>query len=173
MSVVAEVVTEETYDSVFVLDKRGSIRGKSALSEQNGRKLSYITVFGNSQDEALYFFLNNINGTLPANRNFNFVPDMIMGTIKEPVKLAVSNENEMTVYPNMFSREFNLQFHAQREQETEINFVDRVGRTVYTAPASIRKGYNQIEVQPDVPGGLYILSIVVDGQKRTFKVVKK
>lgn len=174
MNVLAEVVTDEVYDSVIVTDNRGTIRGKSAVIERDGRRLSYLTVFGNSHEEGtLYFSLSNASGIVQANLSFNFTPDMIMGTVKEPVKLRVSRESGVAVYPNVFTNALQLQLNAQREQDTEITFVDMVGHLVYTVPATLRKGHNQIEIQPDVPGGLYILRIVVDGQKRTVKVIKQ
>jgi hypothetical protein len=174
MNVLAEVVADKVYDSVIVTDNRGTIRGKSGVMERDGRRFSYLTVFGNSrEEETLYFSLSNASGIVQANRNFNFTPDMIMGTVKEPVKLMVSGESGIAAYPNVFTNALQLQFNAQREQDTEITFVDMVGHVVYTVPTTLRKGHNQIEVQPDVPGGLYILSIVVDGQKRAFKVIKQ
>lgn len=174
MNVVAEVIAEEHYDSILVTDKNGTIRGKSSIVERNGRQFSYLTVFGNSQgEETFYFSLANTNGNAPTNRNFNFIPDMVMGTIKEPVKLMLSNENGIAVYPNVFSNEVNLQFNAQHEQDIEIALIDMVGHIAYMTPALARKGHNHIEVQPNVPDGLYLLSIAVDGQKRTFKVIKK
>lgn len=174
MNIVGEVVGDGEYDSVFVMDKQGVIRGKSELVKHNGKRLSYITVFGNSgEEETLFFWLSNNHSTVPADKNFNFSPDMIMGNIQEPVKLSASSEFVMTVYPNMFSNELILQFHAQREQQTEIKLLDRVGRVVYAAPVSINKGHNRIEVHPDVDSGLYILTTVVDGQKQTFKVIRK
>lgn len=95
MNVVAEVITEERYDSILVTDKKGTIRGKSSIFERTGRQYSYITVFGNSHgEETLYFSLANAKGSVPANRNFNFIPDMVMGTVKEPVKLMLGGENK-------------------------------------------------------------------------------
>lgn len=173
MNVIAEVMSAETYDSVFVTDMRGIIRGKAAVHEENGRRLGYITVFGKSQDdETLYFSLSNTELTVPTNRSFSFTPDVIMGTFREPVKLTPATDGEMTVYPNAFSGEINVRFYARDEQETEIILIDNAGRTANATPVQVAKGYNLIQIQPDVPSGFYLLTVVVDGQKRTFKIVK-
>lgn len=173
MNIVAEVVADETYDSVIVTDRQGAIRGKATLAEVNGKKLAYLTVFGDSYgDETLYFSLTNVEASVMADVNFNFIPDMVMGTMKEPVKLMIGEEDAFEVFPNVFSKEISVQFNAQRGQETQINLLDNVGHVVYARSVSLRKGFNRMEVYPDVPGGLYILSVVVDGKRRSFKVIK-
>jgi hypothetical protein len=173
MSIVAEVVAEETYDTVWVFDHKGTLRGKSAIVENGGRRLSYITVFGNSEPEDnLVFYLGNGNYREATSQGFFFTPDLLMGTMNKPVILN-GTENLFTVYPNAFTSALHLTFNAMHAQETEIVLLDVLGHDVYRHSHTVVKGSNEIRLEPNVPNGLYLLTTTIDGSKHTLKVIKK
>lgn len=173
MSVVAEVDAATAYDSVWVVDTRGRVRGKSAITTIDGRALSYLTVFGNEADtESLRFFLGSDGSQVSASGSFRFTPDQVLGTVRDPYPLRTS-EGKIDIYPNTFLKEIRIQFNAERAQGVAVRLRDIVGNEVYVRPHAVRQGYNEIVVAPEVKAGLYMLTLTLDGRKYSWKVIKK
>jgi concanavalin A-like lectin/glucanase superfamily protein len=173
LNVVAEVLSDEPFTTVWVIDNHGILRGKSKIKDVDGRKLSYITVFGEGQSaEELVFYLGSEQTKIATSTSFNFSPNMLLGTVKDPVILELI-DNGFTIYPNAFTKDIRLQFNTKQNQKADVVLMDALGKVVYRKTYPVVEGFNELIVEPNVPQGLYILSVVIDEEKNTFKVVKK
>jgi hypothetical protein len=173
MNIVAEITSEQIYDSVWVVDNQGVVRGKAEVIESDGRRLSYITVFGNNNvSEDLGFYLGVNDATARAAEVVRFTFDKVIGTVQQPLLLSLE-ENSFSVYPNAFEKEFHLSVNATKEQETEIRLLDVTGHVVYKMSHLMTTGLNKLVLQPHVPKGLYVLTVILDGRRITRKMVKE
>ena len=172
MNVVAEIISEEAYDTVWVVDSEGTVRGKSSVISFEGRLLSYITVFGNEESsKELMFQISKGASKKPTSVNFNFSPDVVLGTINDPVILGeeIAKSN---VYPNPFTDHLNIGINADETGKAEITIANLTGNQVYKSEIELRSGYNRISVSPAIPAGVYFLTVIVDGQKKFWKIIK-
>src|SRR5690606_36816060 len=148
----------EPYDSVWVVDRQGRVRGKSAITDMNGTRLTYITVFGNGEGmEDLRFFFGNDGYRMATSGILWFTPDRVLGTVTEPYQLGMA-ESSIDVFPNEFSAEIRIRFNAQYEQNTTVRLRDIVGHEVYKEVRSVHTGYNELIVVPRAADALYMLT---------------
>lgn len=173
MNVVAEIDGHGVYDTVWVMNQHGEVRGSAPVLESGRRKISFITIYGNAQEqEQLRFYLGNERRRIATAESTVFVPDKIMGTVNKPVLLSVA-EHQFAVYPNTFTGSFRLEFNAVYEQRTSVVLMDVLGHEVYSNTLSVVPGSNSHTIEADVPEGLYVLNVVVDGAKHTWKLIRK
>lgn len=173
MNVVTEVLANEDYNAVWAIDRVGNARGRSEIIDIQGRKLGFMTIFGNNDSEDdLLFFLENQENKLATSVNFTFSPNNMLGTINQPILLEVA-KGKFSVYPNAFTKDIHLRFNAINEQEAEVRLFNVLGHEVYRKSHNINKGSNEWIINPDVPKGLYVLSLTLDYKKITRKVIRK
>ena len=173
MSIVAEINSEVAFDEVWVTDRNGKVRGKAVVETSEGRKLSYITVFGNMESsDDLSVMLVNQDFKVGTGLSLNFSPDTILGTFQHPVMLQ-PERNRLTVYPNPFDAEFRISVDVEESQECQVMLMNVIGQEVYRRQYSLQKGINELHISPVGTSGVYILTVTIDGDKKTWKVVKK
>jgi hypothetical protein len=171
MNIVAEISTDESYDTLFAMDARGIERGRAPVVDYDGRKISFITLFGEAVPDDLRFYLSNADVTMSTSAHVTFVPDMIMGTLREPFMLHLA-ENGVAVYPNTFARSLHLEFNALNAQKTTVALTDMLGNELYSESIDIVKGLNRRTIEPEVPEGMYVLSVLIEGKRHTWKVIR-
>jgi hypothetical protein len=175
LNVIAEVIVDKDtpYDSVWVIDEMGIVRGKSDIRiDEQGRKLSYMTVFGNNiGTEELTVYLVNETSKLATSSRISFSPNLILGTLKDPFVIDLTG-NKFSLYPNKFTTELNLVFNALSKQEAEVILVDVLGHEVYRQLYSVEMGANHLRIEPNLQDGLYLLTIIYDDQRIIHKVLR-
>jgi hypothetical protein len=175
LNVIAEVIVDKDtpYDSVWVIDEMGIVRGKSDIRmDEQGRKISFITVFGdNNGTEELTFYLVNETSRLATSKKITFSPNLILGTLKEPFIIDLTG-NQFNLYPNSFTSELNLVFNALDKQQAEVVLVDVLGHEVYRQFHSVEVGANHLHIKPNIQHGLYLLTIIYDDQRIIHKVLR-
>ncbi len=173
LSVVAEIVSDEPFTTVWVLDSKGKIRGKSEIMRMDGKNLSFITIYGdNRPTDQLFFYLGDEISKIATSTSIKFTANMLLGTVKNPVLLSVEDVG-ISVYPNAFSNNLKVQFSANFKQTADIVLLDATGKEMYRNSYEAVEGYNELSVEPNVPPGLYLLSVNINEKKEVFKVIKK
>jgi hypothetical protein len=173
MNIVAEIVSEEDFDTVWVTDPEGRIRGKSVIVNLDSRRISYITVFGNAaSDRNLLFELGTEESKTTTGVHVKFTPNAILGTVNNPVLLGMA-DRKTEVFPNPFSDKINIRIIAEKEQTKELILSNLVGNQVYQKAIELKAGENNFTVSPNIPAGVYFLKILMDDQKQVWKVIKR
>jgi hypothetical protein len=148
------------------------VRGKAPVVDYDGRKISFITLFGEAVPDDLRFYISNADVTMATSAHVTFVPDMTLGTLRQPFVLHLS-ENGAAVYPNTFTRSLHLEFNASNAQKTTVVLTDMLGNEVYSQTIDIIKGLNRRTIEPEAPEGMYVLSVLIEGKRHTWKVIRR
>ena len=173
LSVVAEIISDEPFTTVWVLDSKGKIRGKSEIKKMDGKNLSFITIYGdNRPTDQLFFYLGDEISKIATSTSIQFTANMLLGTVKSPVLLSVEDVG-ISVYPNAFSNNLKVQFSANYKQTADVVLLDATGKEMYRNSYEAVEGFNELSVEPNVPPGLYLLSVNINDKKEVFKVIKK
>ncbi len=173
MSVVAEVDPTLAYDSIWVMNIKGELRGKASVERTGSKIISYITIFGNAREqEQLRFYLGSNSPSDIATEKLVFTPDEVLGTRQDPYQLNIS-ETQPSLYPNTFTKGFRLEFHAKQPQTIALSITDAIGHEIIRKTFSVNIGFNSQTIEPEIPEGMYVVTFTVDGKKFTRKVVKK
>lgn len=117
MNIVAEIVADETYDVIAAVDKNGVVRGRSSIADVNGKRVSFLTLFSNDNEE-LQFVFQNSEGDIYTNKSLVFGPNQVLGTLKNPFQInlkALSTDSfdasSFAIYPNPFNDEIRIDFN--------------------------------------------------------------
>jgi len=172
LNIVAQVM-ETGYSRVIAMNSKGELRGQALIEELSGKQYAFLTVFGQgNKQERIKLYLAGKDGVSATTTAFAFAADQVMGTLADPLLLE-SASIDVAVYPNAFTDKLNIELSAYTGQEAAISLTDALGRVRMLDSVPLAKGWNKLELRPQVPKGLYVLTIVVDGQRQTIKVVKK
>ncbi len=173
LNVVAEIISDEPFTTVWILDSKGKIRGKSEIKKMDGKNLSFITIYGdNRPTDQLFFYLGDEISKIATSTSIQFTANMLLGNVKNPVLLSVEDVG-ISVYPNAFSNNLKVQFSANYKQTADVVLLDATGKEMYRNSYEAVEGYNELSVEPNVPPGLYLLSVNINEKKEVFKVIKK
>ncbi len=81
---------------------------------------------------------------------------------------------EAKLYPNPFSDEINLLFHADQKNTVWISLLDLSGRCLIRQEARLHEGINEIRMSTgDLKPGTYLLNLEINGEMRQSKKVLK
>ncbi len=77
------------------------------------------------------------------------------------------------IYPNPVSNnEFTILWNAEQGTEMKLNVIDLAGRTLYQSTTPATQWNNSTTLHTDnVPAGMYLVRIIIDGYRHTFKLV--
>jgi hypothetical protein len=171
MNVVAEITTDVDYDTLWAMDGNGVVRGKAPIIKMGGRNISFITLFADSGNEDLRLYFSNAEMTVATTAHVTFSPDATLGTLRNPYAIGLA-ENGIAVYPNTFTTALTVEFNALYEQRATVLLTDMVGNEMYRQSFDVAKGVNRHRIEPNAPEGMYVLSIWLDGNRRTWKVIR-
>ncbi len=192
MSIVAELqipayLSENNAIGVFA---NGECRGIAKPITVGKQKLYFITAYANSNEKMSFKVVDlDNNEVYDINEPINFVANDVKGTIDNPIILtiketssslpAVSNENEflVTVYPNPFTKNFEVLYNIENQENIKIELYDVTGRKLYTfenneenaGKHSISVDAKNINLQP----GVYNLKFTAGDESQTIVVIKK
>ncbi len=80
-----------------------------------------------------------------------------------------TNTTTMEVYPNPFADKLNITITSPITEQTEIKVMDVLGKTMFTQTITTNTA---IELNAQLPAGIYMINTIVDGQMKTVRVVK-
>ncbi|WP_411032162.1 PQQ-dependent sugar dehydrogenase [Spongiimicrobium sp. 3-5] len=78
---------------------------------------------------------------------------------------------EVEIFPNPFQDILNLEFSG-RDGNAELNLYANNGMLIVSSSVDIANGVSQFDFA-SLPNGIYVLAIIKDGLRETFKVVKR
>ena len=172
LNVVAQV-PDASFDKVLALNSRGELRGQAQVVQLDGRRLAFLTVFGQAgAGERLKLYLYGSQATQPTAIGFAFTPNQVLGTYRLPMLLEPITL-DIAVYPNAFTAQLNVELIVEEAQTVTLSLTDALGRVRYLDTVEVRRGLNKMVLTPQIPKGLYVLTIVADGHRQTVKVVKQ
>jgi len=156
-----------------------------------------ITAIANGSTGPYYFTWTDPSGNTlnPDNNTINQISALQTGTYSVIITNAfecetildvligdtsckLNNEqftNEISVYPNPFSKELSLDYKSDITTSATIQITNLVGTVVYKQNLQMRKGSNshQIDLHKNFSNGIYMFSLQIGGQPvRTVKMIK-
>ena len=177
MSVVAEIIADGNFTKVLVYDSDGVLRGASPIVTLQKKRISFISVFSNSND-ALKFKVSDGITEVDAMSSFVFENNKVLGKLKAPVVLnlmSLSSEDvflsNVVMYPNPFSNSIIINASLQADKVTKIEIFSTIGTLVNTI--STDKDITAIETS-SLAKGVYLMKLSTsDGKSIIKKMVKK
>ena len=100
------------------------------------------------------------------------VPEQVISTVEEEAEtLAV--ENAWTVFPNPAKGDFVISYELKRRSDVRIDVLDLQGRMISNLSKVDQQhtGKYQLPLTLDVPNGVYLISMQLDGKISSKKVI--
>jgi hypothetical protein len=176
MSVVAEIIANEKYSKVLVYDLEDNLRGESPIVTLQDRKMSFISVFSNTED-VLKFMLSDGNNEIDVTSGFVFENNNVYGNFVNPVLLnskSLSTDefllNGIVLYPNPFSNELTVNSVNQIEKVTKIEVYSTIGALLLKV---IVKTDETIIDTASFAKGIYLIKITSDAGHMIIKKMVK
>ncbi len=79
--------------------------------------------------------------------------------------------SNVKLYPNPSMGNFNVSFTTAVESDYQIEIVDITGRTVNKKTGETKYGENQVRFDADLPDGVYMVKVIVEGDVSTSRLV--
>ena len=79
--------------------------------------------------------------------------------------------SNVKLYPNPSQGNFNVSFTTAVESDYQIEIVDITGRTVNKKTGETKYGENQVRFDADLPDGVYMVKVIVEGDVSTSRLV--
>jgi hypothetical protein len=105
----------------------------------------------------------NVGGTVFGTCGTN-TPGLRMG--------ADINTTDISVYPNPFEQELNIDFQVGDEVSYEVEIYNTLGTKLSTETGITSIGSNKLAIRMEVSKGLYILQLKIGGKPHRIKVLK-
>ena len=170
MNMVLEL--PEGYDKVYAYNSRGTLIGKSENQTVGDKALSFITLYGNVNDDTVIFEVKNNQGTVLSTTEVDFSTNAVQGDVKDPVVLQVGISN-FIAYPNPFDDTLTLDMLFQEEQDIEIALYNVYDQRVSFSKMNVQKGRNTQVLNLDVATGVYFIHLTTNEGITIKKVIKK
>jgi hypothetical protein len=103
----AVVLLPEGYDELVVLDVNRTVKGIAKADRYNDKKLSFITIYGDVQEE-LVFHVRNGSEMKPTTKTFVFTNNDVLGSFDQPIDLR-EKIGGIKLYPNPFTNAFSVE----------------------------------------------------------------
>ncbi|MDX5512010.1 MAG: right-handed parallel beta-helix repeat-containing protein [Hymenobacteraceae bacterium] len=143
----------------FANPANGDFTPTNAAADNIGRPLASVTtdILGNTRST-----------TTPDAGAYEFTG--VVGVAKPVAKAAA-----VTAWPNPFTNELRLQVEAEKSGVATIVLTDAVGRVVMSQQQTISAGANplQLTVSENLPKGMYLLQVQLNGAVSVQKLVKQ
>lgn len=145
---------------------------------KNYRQLEFVpSKNGTSSLKQLYEFIDRENGKY-GTRYYRLKQLDLDGkfTYYGPVAVAFGDaSNKAIVYPNPFEREVKLEIDSEKATVMELAVTNLQGRQLMVKNVKVEQGKNTItlDLGPDLPAGIYILTTRFNGTSNNFKLLKQ
>jgi hypothetical protein len=83
----------------------------------------------------------------------------------------MSLASNVKLYPNPSTGNFNVSFTTAVESDYQIEIVDITGRTVNAKTGETKYGENEVLFDADLPDGVYMVKVIVEGDVSTSRLV--
>ena len=86
------------------------------------------------------------------------------------------NDLEISVYPNPFDQELNFMLHTNTGDRVEIMLYTMAGQMLHryqTKTTSDSYLQYRIDMNTDMPKGVYLAVVVINGKKHVYKLSKR
>ena len=164
----------DAYEDVEIYDDKGKVRSLVERININGSTLYFMTVFGDIKESLNVYLINNFKEKKIVT-NLDFIPESIVGTIKNPLLFEVIDDS-IVMYPNPFENKFELSIDSETASSVKVELCNIVGQTLYSKIYNVEAGKNIIEVTPDnnnyLLKGIYIIKITKEDKVFTKKIIK-
>jgi len=91
----------------------------------------------------------------------------------EQLDLDIDNTLKATVYPNPFTKNFNIEIEVENNQNISIEISDIDGKIINTYNKNINSGINTLPINANnLDKGIYFVKITATENSRVFKIVK-
>ncbi|WP_298545987.1 LamG-like jellyroll fold domain-containing protein [uncultured Aquimarina sp.] len=167
----AVVLLPEGYDQLFVYDANGSLKGIASHQMVGDKKLSFITIYGESS-EALQFYIGDGIQQKVTTKSFSFINNGVMGTIAEPVILEEFTD-DITIFPNPFENNLTITINASQDQKAIVRLYTITGQLIFIEDMTMVSGINTRNIKPDIASGTYFMQIEMGDTSITRKILKK
>jgi hypothetical protein len=144
----------------------------------NYRTLSFVpTKNGNTTAKQVYTFHDKENGKY-GTRYYRIKQMDVDGTSEYFGPKAVQMDElseQIVAYPNPFTSEVNLEVNAEAAGSMHVIVTNAVGGKVLERTLSVQKGSNkaQLQLNPNLPLGMYIITTRLNGKTNHFRLMKK
>jgi len=167
----AVVSLPKGYNELYAYDANGVLKGAAVTQKVNDKVLSFITVYGESTENLVFYVGDGIN-IKSTSKNFTFKGNDVLGTIKKPI-IIEEIINDITLFPNPFDNEITIKVNASKDQVVSILLYSLTGQILLDKQLHVVSGENVLRIQPRVVTGVYSLVIEINGEKIVNKVIKK
>ena len=158
------------YNELFVYDSKGVIKGASVNQSINDSNLSFITVYGDTSEELVFYIGDGVNSKKTTTK-FVFNGNDVLGTISKPIILEEMID-AISIYPSPFENEITIKAYAINDQNISIRLYSLSGKLILDVKQNAVNGENLLKIQPIVPSGAYLLQVTINGETITHKVIK-
>ncbi len=177
--------------AVGAFDANNNLRGFAYPTITNNTHKFYVTLYSNTSGELLNIkYFNTTDGLImPSDKAITFNADALVGTPTTPINANVNdslachivevttgvneldNTTNMSVYPNPFSDNININFN--KAVSAKIELVDMLGKVVYSSSFKNKKEFTlQTEMQKNsISAGMYYIRLTGDVNEQ-IKVIK-
>ena len=167
----AVVQLPEGFDEVLIYDTKGVLRGVSKTQIVQDKELSFITIYGDVEDD-LVFYVNNNQAKKITTNTISFKSNNVLGTVKDPIVLELFSD-ELAVFPNPFLNDLTISVNALTSQKALIQLFNVSGQLVFSQEKQMLLGINRINISPKVALGTYLLHVNMKEKKMIIKIIKK
>lgn len=177
MSIVAEIFASQDVTEVVVYDSDGNLRGVSPIISFEDKKMSFISVFSNTNDVLSFKLSNGITETDIAT-NFIFENNKVYGNIKTPIVLSAKSLTtnnlflkDVIIYPNPFSNTITIDVSHQTEKIEKIQMYSTIG--VLVQEITVNSDTVNMDTS-NLASGIYLIKVTaISGKNSLQKIVKK
>ena len=167
----AVVQLPEGFDSLFVYDTNGNLKGKTQNQMVGDKELSFITIYGDVP-ETLAFYVGDGRDEKATSKTFNFKSNNVLGTIAKPVILEIFSDN-VSVFPNPFEDDLTIKVDALENDTVTIQLYNLTSQLLFSKEFEVIAGTNLLKISPKVATGIYLLQVKMKENTVIRKVVKK
>jgi hypothetical protein len=91
-----------------------------------------------------------------------------------PVVVSCNSENQykINVYPNPFNQHLNIDINGLTTEKANILIMDLTGKTVFSQSLNNNDNTFKIDLDANLPNGVYFMKVQVDATTQTYKIVK-
>jgi len=135
--------------------------------------IANLSAAGNSPSPKNYYFIDSA----PASNSFYRVAeyDISGQLVYTPVnRVTCGSKDEFKLWPNPVQNKAWLSANCSADTKAYLQIIDSKGAAVYFKPVELFRGNNIVNVDlQSLPNGNYILELVANSEKRSFKFIKQ
>lgn len=156
----------------------GERRGATAVSENSlvGSHLFFLSVDGLGGEDISFALERSGEVIAETSPLMSYRPNAVHGDVIAPTIIDFSGDLAVSVYPNPFDDRLNFAVDARRNDAIEIYVNSITGALIHrhaaTAAADGRFEY-RLDNLSGMPVGFYTATVVVNGNKHVYKLIKR